>query len=118
MKYQSAVNGAVKKKAAGLKAEDVYSILTRIPEGQVTTYGDIARTLGHPKSSRAIGRILNQNPNPIVVPCHRVVMSDGRIGGYADGQEKKMELLAKEGLAFKSGRVEDFEKRRAVLKRK
>ncbi len=108
----------MKKVAASLRAEDVYRILTLIPEGQVTTYGDIARTLGHPKSSRAIGRILNRNPNPIVVPCHRVVMSDGRIGGYADGQERKIELLAKEGLAFKSGRVKDFEKRRAVLKRK
>lgn len=118
MKYQSAVNRAVKKKAVGLKAEDVYSILARIPEGKVTTYGDIARTLGHPKSSRAIGRILNRNPHPIVVPCHRVVMSDGRIGGYADGQDRKIELLAKEGLVFKSGRVEDFKKRRAVLKRK
>ncbi len=108
----------MKKKAVGLKAEDVYSILARIPEGKVTTYGDIARTLGHPKSSRAIGRILNRNPHPIVVPCHRVVMSDGRIGGYADGQDRKIELLAKEGLVFKSGRVEDFKKRRAVLKRK
>lgn len=91
-----------------LKASDVYDILLKIPEGKVTTYGDIAKALGRPGASRAIGRILNKNPNPIVVPCHRVVMSDGSIGGYAFGKTRKKELLRKEGLRFVGDGIPDF----------
>ena len=49
--------------------------------GNVSTYGDLARTLGNPLASRMIGKILGKNPNPIRVPCHRIVMSDGKVGG-------------------------------------
>jgi methylated-DNA-[protein]-cysteine S-methyltransferase len=98
-----------------LKASDVYDILVRIPKGKVTTYGDIARALGHPRASRAVGRILNSNPNPIVVPCHRVVMSNGNIGGYAFGKARKKELLKKEGLHFMGDNMHDFAGRRANL---
>ncbi|HEV3433439.1 MAG TPA: MGMT family protein [Nitrososphaera sp.] len=83
-----------------LKARDVYDMVAQIPEGKVTTYGDIARALGHPGASRAIGRILNRNPNPVTTPCHRVIKSDGKLGGYAFGKIKKKELLKKEGLRF------------------
>jgi methylated-DNA-[protein]-cysteine S-methyltransferase len=100
-----------------LKASDVYNILVRIPEGKITTYGDIAKALGRPDASRAVGRILNKNPNPIVVPCHRVVMSDGSIGGYAFGKARKKELLAKEGLRFMGDDMHDFAERRADLAR-
>jgi len=99
-----------------LKADDVYDMLARIPEGKVTTYGDIARALGHPHASRAIGRILNKNPNPVVVPCHRVVMSDGNIGGYAFGKARKKELLKKEGLCFMGDDMHDFAACRADLR--
>ena len=95
-----------------LNSADVYDMLLRIPEGRVSTYGDIAAALGNPGASRAIGRILNKNPNPITVPCHRVVMSDGRIGGYAFGRDRKRQLLGKEGLSFVGDAMEDFEKRR------
>lgn len=98
-----------------LKADDVYHILDRIPVGKVTTYGDIAKALGHPNASRAIGRILNKNPNPIVVPCHRVVMSDGNVGGYAFGKARKKELLKKEGLCFVGDNTHDFAACRADL---
>jgi methylated-DNA-[protein]-cysteine S-methyltransferase len=92
-----------------LQASDVYDILCKIPEGKVTTYGDIAKVLGSPRASRAIGRILKRNPNPIVVPCHRVVMSSGQIGGYAFGKAIKRKLLMKEGISFSShGIVENF----------
>jgi methylated-DNA-[protein]-cysteine S-methyltransferase len=91
-----------------LKSADVYSVLMRIPEGKVTTYGDIAKALGFPGASRAVGRMLNKNPNPIVVPCHRVIMSDGSIGGYAFGKARKKELLAKEGLSFAGDSMDDF----------
>ena len=100
-----------------LKAGDVYSILVKIPEGKVTTYGDIAKALGHPSASRAIGRILNKNPNPVVVPCHRVVMSDGSIGGYAFGKTMKKELLEKEGLRFTGDGIPDFAKCRVALEK-
>ena len=98
--------------ARKLNSADVYDILLRIPEGRISTYGDIAAALGNPGASRAIGRILNKNPNPITVPCHRVVMSDGGIGGYAFGKDSKKRLLGKEGLSFDGDAMEDFAKRR------
>ena len=98
-----------------IKNEDVYKLLQKIPEGKVTTYGDIAKALGNPSASRIVGRILGQNPNPIQVPCHRVVMSDGKLGGYAYGVGKKKELLEKEGLSFTNGIVSDFNNVRVYL---
>ena len=100
-----------------LQADDVYGMLARIPEGKVSTYGDIAKALGHPSASRAIGKILNKNPNPVVVPCHRVVMSDGSIGGYAFGRARKKELLAKEGLRFVGDSMDDFARYRVALEK-
>ena len=98
-----------------IKNEDVYDLLQKIPEGKVTTYGDLARALGNPSASRIIGRILGQNPNPIRVPCHRVVMSDGKLGGYRYGTNKKKELLEKEGLSFTNEVVSGFKKIRVFL---
>ena len=95
-----------------VKASQVYGIVAQIPEGKVTTYGDIARALGHPRASRVIGRILNKNPNPIVTPCHRVIKSDGNIGGYAFGKARKKELLKKEGLCFIGDSTAEFAKYR------
>ena len=77
-----------------IKNEDVYELLKKIPAGKVTTYGDLAKALGNPSASRIVGKILGQNPNPIQVPCHRVVMSNGKIGGYAYGSAKKRESAA------------------------
>ncbi|MFN4336949.1 MAG: MGMT family protein [Candidatus Nitrosocaldus sp.] len=76
----------------------VYRLVSMIPEGRVCTYADIARALGKPRACRVIGNILNRNPNPVVVPCHRVVRSDGRIGGYMYGYEAKKRLLESEGI--------------------
>ncbi len=83
-----------------INSEDVYSMLLTIPKGKVSTYGDLAKALGNPAASRHVGRILSENPNPIKVPCHRVVMSNGKIGGYALGTQKKKELLQNEGVIF------------------
>ena len=83
-----------------INSEDVYSMLLTIPKGKVSTYGDLAKALGNPAASRHVGRILSMNPNPIKVPCHRVVMSNGKIGGYALGTQKKKELLQNEGVIF------------------
>ena len=97
---------------SGLSSKAVYAALTRIPRGKVTTYGDIARALGCAGGSRAVGRILNKNPNPVTVPCHRVVMADGTLGGYAFGMDRKKELLESEGLSFSGQRVAEFKKNR------
>lgn len=98
-----------------IKNEDVYDLLQKIPKGKVTTYGDLARALGNHSASRIIGRILGQNPNPILVPCHRVVMSDGKLGGYRYGINKKKELLEKEGLSFTDEVISDFKNIRVSL---
>ena len=104
-------------KLGPLEASHVYNIVAHIPEGKVTTYGDIARALGHPRASRLIGRILNKNPNPILTPCHRVIKSNGNIGGYAFGKARKKELLKKEGLCFVGDSTTEFAKYRIPLDR-
>ena len=98
-----------------IRANDVYDIVAQIPEGKVTTYGDIARALGHPGASRGIGRILNRNPNPVTTPCHRVIKSDGKLGGYVFGTIKKKELLKKEGLCFNGDSAVGFANYRISL---
>lgn len=69
-----------------------------IPRGQVSTYGRIARHLGVPGGARAVGTALAHNPFPILIPCHRVVRSDGHVGGYRGGSAMKRALLAMEGV--------------------
>lgn len=91
-----------------IKDRDVYDLLLKIPAGKVSTYGDLAKALGNPLASRQVGRILGSNPNPIKVPCHRVVMSDGKVGGYFYGSDRKKELLEKEGIAFTDESVNNF----------
>jgi methylated-DNA-[protein]-cysteine S-methyltransferase len=91
-----------------IRNSDVYDLLLKIPPGKVSTYGDLARALGNPSASRAIGRILGENPNPIKVPCHRVVMSNGRVGGYAYGTAKKRQLLENESVSFTDEIVQNF----------
>ncbi|MEA2436548.1 MAG: methylated-DNA-[protein]-cysteine S-methyltransferase [Thermoleophilaceae bacterium] len=67
-----------------------------IPYGSVATYGDVARAIGSPRAARATGNALGANPMPIVVPCHRVVASGGKMGGYTGGIERKQLLLTLE----------------------
>jgi len=69
-----------------------------VPEGMVTTYLELAKAVGLKNGQRAIGKIMNQNPYPVLVPCHRVVKSDGSVGGYAYGDAIKVNMLTKEGL--------------------
>jgi methylated-DNA-[protein]-cysteine S-methyltransferase len=102
----------VKTGHAGIVDQDVYVLLSKIPSGKVSTYGDIARALGHPKAARAIGRIIANNPNPISIPCHRVVKSNGELGGFAYGEQMKREILEKEGIKFQNRIVENFEQQR------
>jgi len=71
--------------------------LARVPYGETTTYGDLARRVGHPRAARAVGTVMNRNRIPIVLPCHRVVGATGDLTGYAGGLEVKRALLELEG---------------------
>jgi methylated-DNA-[protein]-cysteine S-methyltransferase len=71
--------------------------LGRVPFGEVTTYGALAAKAGKPRAARAVGTIMNRNPIPIVLPCHRVVGANGSLVGYAGGLERKQTLLRLEG---------------------
>lgn len=75
----------------------VWALLLAIPYGETTTYGAIARRLGNPHLAQEVGRCVGENPLSIVVPCHRVVGSDGSLTGYAGGLERKAFLLDLEG---------------------
>ena len=84
----------------------VYNAIKHIPKGKVTTYAAVARAIKNPRSGRAVGNALNKNPfNKKDVPCHRVVCSDGRAGGYAGGESQKIVRLRREGVRVEKGRV-------------
>jgi len=92
--------------------QSVYNLVSNIPPGKVATYGQLASSVGNPRAARGIGKILNKNPRPIIVPCHRVVRSDGHIGGYMYGKERKITLLLNEGIPIVNDLIKDFEKYR------
>jgi methylated-DNA-[protein]-cysteine S-methyltransferase len=71
--------------------------LAHVPYGQVTTYGALARAADRPQAARAVGTVMNRNPIPIVLPCHRVVGANGSLVGYGGGLERKEQLLKLEG---------------------
>jgi methylated-DNA-[protein]-cysteine S-methyltransferase len=75
----------------------VLTELARVPYGEVTTYGELARRAEHPRAARAVGTVMNRNPIPIVLPCHRVVGSTGSLVGYGGGLDRKEALLRLEG---------------------
>jgi methylated-DNA-[protein]-cysteine S-methyltransferase len=91
--------------------EKCYEVLSKVPLGKVTTYKKIAKEL---KSNgyRAVGNAMNKNENSFLsssynnVPCHRVICSDGKVGGFAYGQMKKIEILKKEGIEIIDGKVD------------
>ena len=90
--------------------EKVYKKLLEVPKGKVTTYGDLAKAIGLKNGQRVIGRIMSKNPYPVIVPCHRVIKSDGKIGGYAWGEKVKAKMLSNEGIKIKNGKILDMKK--------
>jgi methylated-DNA-[protein]-cysteine S-methyltransferase len=88
--------------------ERVWKLIEKIPRGRVTTYKIIAEKLGT-RAYRSVGRACGMNPNAPIVACHRVVSSDGKLGGYSSGVKKKVQLLKKENVRFNKGRIVDFE---------
>ncbi len=75
--------------------EKVLDIVSKIPRGKTLSYKEVARLAGSPKAQRAVGNILSRNYNPRI-PCHRVILSSGKTGGYNRGKEKKIEILRRE----------------------
>lgn len=87
-----------KNRALTIFEKKVYKAALAIPSGQVRSYKWVATRIGNPGSCRAVGNALNKNPYAPIVPCHRVVKSDGSLGGFAMGRKAKQRLLKREGI--------------------
>ena len=96
--------------------DEVYKAAKQIPRGRVSTYKEIARALGS-RGYRAVGQALHVNPFASSVPCHRVVSSDGSLGGFASGVRRKLLLLKKEGVVVTGGSI-DLERYFVRLKKR
>jgi methylated-DNA-[protein]-cysteine S-methyltransferase len=98
--YFNGTNSSFSQKVKFLTGTDfekkVWSVLKGIPFGETRTYKWVAEKIGNPSATRAVGQALSKNPVPIVVPCHRVIESDGSIGGYSSGINTKRRLLEME----------------------
>ena len=79
--------------------QTVWRALEKIPFGQTLSYGEIASAIGKPKGARAVGGACGANPIPVLVPCHRVLAANGKLGGFSGGLDWKRRLLAREGLS-------------------
>ena len=90
--------------------QKIFKKLLQVPKGQITTYGELAKAVGLKNGQRAVGKIMNKNPYPVIIPCHRVVMSTGKIGGYAYGEHIKMKMLTDEGVKIHNGKITNFKK--------
>ena len=92
---------AYRKKLIGTDFQiKVWNAISKIPKGKVKTYKELARSIRKPKASRAVANACGKNPFPIKIPCHRVIRSDGRLGGYSGkgGIKAKRKLLRSEGI--------------------
>jgi len=92
---------AYRKKLIGTDFQiKVWNAISKIPKGKVKTYKELARSIRKPKASRAVANACGKNPFPIKIPCHRVIRSDGRLGGYSGngGIKTKRKLLRNEGV--------------------
>jgi len=79
----------------------VWTVIASIPYGETLTYGEIAEIIDKPNAARAVGNACGKNPIPVIVPCHRVLAANGKLGGYGGGLEVKRALLELEGITFK-----------------
>ncbi len=84
--------------------EQVYAYVATIPKGKVVSYKQVAEAIGYPRAYRAVGNVLNKNRSS-TVPCHRVIASDGTLGGYVYGEKKKRALLRAEGAIDETGKI-------------
>ncbi len=84
----------------------VHAVCRKIPRGRVATYQELARALNRPSAGRSVGNALHRNPFAPAVPCHRVVRSDGHLGGFARGPAAKARLLRAEGISINRGHID------------
>lgn len=96
--------------------ERVWAALKLIPRGRVTTYKEIAKFIGQPKAARDVDNACGRNQQAPKIPCHRAVKSDGRLGGYAGGVKRKIELLKKEGIKIVNGKIKNFREKKFEFK--
>ncbi|MBP7992483.1 MAG: MGMT family protein [Candidatus Magasanikbacteria bacterium] len=87
-------------------AENVWLVLKTVPKGKVITYQLLATAAGNARACRAVGTILNHNQHIITIPCHRVVKSNGQVGGYVAGVFKKIALLQTEGVTIINNHID------------
>jgi len=91
--------------------KETYDLVAQVPEGMVTTYGEVARALGDVVASRFVGLAMSRNDDIVRVPCRRVVQSDGHLGGYTGGgPRKKAALLRREGIGISNGKVKNLDR--------
>jgi len=83
----------------------VLKLVAMVPKGKVTTYKELARAMGRPRSCRAVANALARNPFSVKIPCHRVVRSNGEVGGYRLGVQRKIKLLVQEGIKIENGKI-------------
>ena len=88
--------------------EKIYRKLLEVPSGYVTTYGELAKAINLKNGQRVVGQIMKNNPFPVIVPCHRVVKSDGTVGGKAKGSERKKHRFSKEGIEINYDKITDY----------
>lgn len=88
--------------------DQVYQLVKQIPKTKVATYGQIAKLAGRPKASRAVGVFMKNNHNSPLIPCHRVIASDGKLTGYSlgNGISTKKEMLKQENVCFNGEKVD------------
>jgi O-6-methylguanine DNA methyltransferase len=84
----------------------VFELVMKIPKGNVTTYGEIAKALGKPKAYRVVGQILRKNKDIDRIPCFKVIRSDGSLGGYVLGKKEKIKRLRRDGIEIKNRKVD------------
>ncbi len=89
--------------------QQCYDLISQIPKGNLCTYKQIADCL-NTKAYRQVGKVMSKNPDPIIVPCHRVINSNGLVGGFSLGFDIKIILLKNEGIKIKKGKVVDYKK--------
>ena len=85
--------------------QKVYKLCQKIPKGKISTYKEIAKKLNS-KAYRAVGNALNNNPYAPKVPCHRVIKTNGEVGGFASGTKNKIKLLEKEGIKINNSKID------------
>ena len=96
--------------AVTLFQQQVYDLCSKIPSGKVSTYQEIAKALGKGGfGARAVGQALNKNPFAPQIPCHRVVSSDGSLGGFAFGSDSKIDILKHEGIIVEDNKIKNFQ---------